>query len=84
MAPAWGAYPSHPGGGRPMLRNFRYADFQSATAQWALAQSEQGLIYSANGEGVLEFDGLRWRQLPWQQQGGFVRAMGLDQDRIYV
>ena len=71
--------PAQPiGGGRPRVQVYRFEDFRAAPAQWSLAQSPEGLMYSANGEGLLEFDGREWQALPWPTAGGFVRAIARD------
>ncbi|MGH7495605.1 MAG: hypothetical protein ACREOO_24865 [bacterium] len=47
--------------GLPVIRNFRPRDYRAAPANHALAQDSLGLMYAANDDGVLVFDGVQWR-----------------------
>ncbi len=49
---------------------------------WAFAQDPSGLLYAANNEGVLLYDGARWRLVPTERP---VRALAVDADgTVYV
>ncbi len=47
--------------GRFYVRNFSPEDYDSHPVNWAVVQSLDGLVYVANGDGVLEYDGVSWR-----------------------
>ncbi|MBL7806050.1 MAG: hypothetical protein JNL02_20070 [Saprospiraceae bacterium] len=51
------------GQGTPRIRNFSPADYGAQNQNWALAQSPDGWIYAGNNGGLLEFDGVRWRNI---------------------
>ena len=53
-SPSWSEH------GIPYLRNFPPDEYNSHPQNWSIAQNEQGVIYIANGDGLLEFDGARW------------------------
>jgi signal transduction histidine kinase len=49
---------------------------------WAITQTDRGLLYVANNEGILEYDGEDWRTLP-TPAGTFVRSLATD-SLVYV
>lgn len=49
--------------GLPPIRNFTNQDYQGHPQNWAFIQDDRGLIYAANTEGVLAYDGENWRHL---------------------
>ncbi|PSQ55643.1 MAG: histidine kinase, partial [Bacteroidetes bacterium QH_10_64_37] len=49
---------------------------------WDVIQDDRGLIYVANNDGVLQYDGERWRLLP-TTTGTFVRSLAAD-SLVYV
>src|ERR1035437_9297945 len=68
--------------GLPGLRNFQRSEYNCGTQNWAVAQAPNGMIYFANNEGLLEFDGQHWtayRDLPL-----FYRSLCIDKKRIYI
>jgi len=68
--------------GLPGMRNFQRSEYNCGTQNWAVAQAPNGMIYFANNEGLLEFDGQHWnayRDLPL-----FYRSLCIDKKRIYI
>lgn len=49
--------------GIPPIRKFTSDDYGAHPQNWAIIQDDRGLIYAANTEGVLEYDGENWRHL---------------------
>ena len=49
---------------------------------WAIAQDDRGLIYVANSDGLLEYDGERWRLIP-TTAGTIIRSLATD-SLVYV
>lgn len=47
--------------GKMNIQNFFPKEFNGAPQTWDAIQSESGLMYFANTEGVLEYDGTTWR-----------------------
>jgi ligand-binding sensor domain-containing protein len=41
--------------------NFNRTDYQAANKNWSAAQDSDGIMYFGNDNGLLEFDGVRWR-----------------------
>jgi hypothetical protein len=71
--------------GVPLLHNFSPLDYGAAPQNWAVTQDQRGVIYVGNSDdGVLEFDGTRWRRIPVPNQST-VRSLGVDaRGRVYV
>ncbi|MDR1783084.1 MAG: hypothetical protein LBR13_02315 [Dysgonamonadaceae bacterium] len=44
----------------PGIINYFVGDYLAARQNWSVTQDEKGIMYFANGEGLLEFDGKRW------------------------
>ncbi len=47
--------------GIPHIQNFRPRDYRAGTVNQSITQDSLGLIYVANGAGVLVYDGVEWR-----------------------
>ncbi|EIL92262.1 histidine kinase [Rhodanobacter fulvus Jip2] len=71
--------------GVPLLQNFSPLDYGAAPQNWAVTQDRRGVIYVGNSDdGVLEYDGTRWRRIPVPNQSS-VRSLAVDANgRVYV
>ncbi len=70
--------------GTPLMRAFLPQEYHAQGQNWAVLQDQRGLIYVGNNDGVLEFDGERWRLIKVSNQTT-VRSLAIDRDgRIYV
>ena len=58
-----GAQPASPYAevGRFFMQSFAPEDYGAHVQNWAVVQDDRGFVYVANGDGVLEFDGVSWR-----------------------
>lgn len=66
------------------IRSFYAMDYRAHNQNWAVIQSSEGLIFVANGHGVLEYDGLRWRKIPIPHALP-VRSLAMDSSgRVFV
>ncbi|MGB0424168.1 MAG: hypothetical protein ACPGED_07595, partial [Flavobacteriales bacterium] len=56
----------HSQNGSPTIQNITKSDYSGGTQNYEIIQDEFGFIYSANNDGLLFFDGGKWRcfQLP--------------------
>jgi signal transduction histidine kinase/DNA-binding response OmpR family regulator len=52
--------------GLPLIEVFRARDYRGAVENRSIAANDNGLIYLANANGLLEYDGVRWRALPFE------------------
>ncbi|MGQ1947117.1 regulator [Geofilum sp. OHC36d9] len=50
--------------GIPEVFYFNRRNYSGGTQNWKLSQAANGLMYFANNDGILEFDGIDWRLLP--------------------
>ncbi|MCM4150151.1 hypothetical protein DHD05_00990 [Arenibacter sp. N53] len=57
------------------VKNYSHEDYQAHHQNWFITQDREGLIYAANGEGILEYDGATWR---------FITSPGLNAVRAVV
>lgn len=70
--------------GRLDVRNFTPADYRGHGQNWGLAQHPNGMIYVANGTGLLEYDGATWRGISVGRRGA-TRSVAVDTDgTVYV
>ena len=68
----------------PLLDHFTPNDYQGGIQNWAFDQNSEGILYVANNDGLLEFDGRKWNKynIPHSPR---IRALKVDkQDRIFV
>lgn len=70
--------------GLPKIINYSKTDFQAGTQTWDIKQNSRGIMYFANNEGMLTYDGSHWKVYPLPNKT-IVRALAIDEeDRIYV
>ena len=70
--------------GIPFIRSFSKRDYKGGSQNWEMVQSSNGLMYFANNDGVLEFDGNSWRLIP-MPNSSVVRSLAVDSlQRVYV
>ena len=66
------------------IRNFAPESYQADRRNWAIVEDNRGILYFGNTQGVLEFDGVRWRRIALPGDVG-VYALGKAKDgRILV
>ncbi|MCF8308159.1 MAG: hypothetical protein K9I68_04030 [Bacteroidales bacterium] len=47
--------------GLPYIRDYPKSDYKAGTQNWDICQDERGIMYFANNDGVLQYDGANWR-----------------------
>lgn len=68
--------------GIPFITNFPPDIYKGSGQNWDVVQDNRGVMYFANNEGVLEFDGITWRLI---ETVSLVRSLARDNNgRIYV
>lgn len=81
-AAALRANPRHTG--TPLMRVWQPEDYGAALLNHRLIVHPNGLVYVANDDGVLEFDGARWRLIRMPREGA-ARSLAVDAGgRIWV
>ncbi len=71
--------------GVPFISNFSKQTYRAGTQNWDFAQDDNGVIYIANNEGVLSYDGDNWKRYPLPNKT-IVRSIAIDPrtQRLYV
>ncbi|MCH8495796.1 MAG: hypothetical protein LAT57_09230 [Balneolales bacterium] len=73
-----------PSRGSYFVTNFTPKDYNAGTQNWEIVQDSNGLIYVANRDGVLVFDGATWEIIPLTLNTP-LRSLAIDEnDRVYV
>lgn len=70
--------------GTPQIVNYTKRVYNADSRTWAIAQDKKGILYFANGSGLLSYSGSSWElhKLPDNQT---VRSVAIDEDgKIYV
>ncbi len=44
----------------PYFQNFSLSEYNAGNQNWGISRSENGLLYAANNNGLLEYDGVKW------------------------
>lgn len=66
----------------PPVHNFGVMDYNAGNQNWDIVKSGN-YIYAANNEGLLEYDGIKWRLYPLPNKT-IIRSVAVDSDRIYT
>ncbi|MFN7326709.1 MAG: triple tyrosine motif-containing protein [Chitinophagales bacterium] len=61
---SWEATPQASNLGDYPVRHFSRRDYHAGTQNWDITQDQNGLLYFANNEGLLRFDGVHWDLFP--------------------
>lgn len=67
----------------PPIQNVTPTEYGAASQNWEIAIDEEGIIYSANNQGLLVYDGLSWDLLPLKSQS-IIRSVYPYKDRVYT
>lgn len=69
--------------GIPSIDYFSRREYDAATQNWKIGQSHNDILYFANNDGLLEYDGVNWRI--YKDMGSFVtRSVKSIGSRIYA
>ncbi len=63
--------------GLPFIRYYAPKEYQGDMQNWAIVQDKRGVLYFGNSFGILEFDGIEWRNIP-VSNGSLVRSLAVD------
>lgn len=70
--------------GTPDVVSYSKNTYNAGTANWSIAQDSSGLVYFANIEGLLSFDGSYWKTYPLPD-GSMARCVAIGPDhKIYT
>jgi len=70
--------------GLPLIINYGKNDFHGGAQTWDIKQDHKGLMYFANNEGLISYDGTYWKNYPLPN-ATILRSIAIDRnDRIYA
>ncbi len=70
--------------GIPYVVNYLPKDYNGHIQNWQIEQDRRGVMYFANGDGVLQFDGTKWR-LHNIEQNSYISSIKMAENgRLYV
>src|SRR5690606_7499160 len=70
--------------GWPDIIHYEKNTYSAGTQNWAIQQDKNGILYFANNEGLLTFDGSYWKTYPLPNRT-IVRSLAIASDnKIYV
>jgi serine phosphatase RsbU (regulator of sigma subunit)/ligand-binding sensor domain-containing protein len=65
--------------GKPFVRNYPPRLYKAAIQNWSIGQDKRGVMYFANDQGVLEYDGRNWRLIRTRNNSP-VRSLSVDKN----
>lgn len=70
--------------GLPQITNYSNLDYKGGVQTWNIAQDKNGVVYFANNEGLLTFDGWHWKLYSLPNKT-IIRSLLINSDgRIYI
>src|SRR5260221_1694912 len=70
--------------GLPAIKNYRNTDYHAALEIWDICQDKRGLLYFANNDGLLTYDGAYWKLYPLANKAA-IKSLAIDgTGHIYV
>ncbi|PWK79216.1 two component regulator with propeller domain [Mucilaginibacter oryzae] len=70
--------------GTPTIKNYTHNEYNGGSEIWDIKQGKNGLLYLANEEGLLSFDGSYWKTYPLPNRSA-IKSVAIDSaGRIYV
>jgi len=70
--------------GLPAIKNYKSSDYNAATQIYDVKQDKEGILYFANDDGLLTFDGSYWKVYPMPNHTS-IKSLAIDHTgKIYV
>ncbi|MEL4455788.1 response regulator [Lutimonas vermicola] len=66
--------------GRPFITNYSYQDYEGHPTNWWALEDKDGIMYFANNDGLLQYDGVNWNLIDIDDGG--VRCMVYDDQGV--
>ncbi|MBI6116030.1 helix-turn-helix and ligand-binding sensor domain-containing protein [Salegentibacter maritimus] len=67
----------------PPIHNYLATNYNAASQNWDIDVDEEGVIYAANNQGLLSYDGQSWELFPLPN-GSIIRSVFVHEDRIFT
>lgn len=64
--------------GKPQITNYKYQDYGAGPINWWATEDDNGIMYFANGLGILQYDGVNWNTI--EVDGGGSRCLTKDSE----
>ncbi len=62
--------------GRPLINNYSYQDYEGNSVNWWVLEDKEGIMYFAQGNGIMQYDGVNWNF--FRAENGGTRCMVQD------
>ena len=70
--------------GIPAIRSYTQADYHASIEAWDIGQDKRGILYFANNDGLLTFDGSYWKTYPMPNKVT-IKSLAIDPEgRVFV
>ncbi|MDB5137306.1 MAG: transcriptional regulator [Mucilaginibacter sp.] len=70
--------------GTPTIKNYSHTDYNASTEIWGVNQDKNGILYFANNDGLLTFDGSYWKIYPLPNKAS-IKSIAIDPSgKIFV
>lgn len=74
-----------PEAGFPFFRHYSPKTYGAQGQMWSTVRDRRGVLLFGNNDGILEYDGVAWRQIPSETELTGVRALAMDANgRVYA
>lgn len=75
---------AQPGIGTPAIKNYTHTDYNASAEIFGASQDKNGMLYFANNDGLLTFDGSYWKIYPLPNKAA-IKSLAIDPSgRVYV
>lgn len=68
---------------RPFIYNFSNIDYNAGTQNWCISQNRHGVMFFANNNGLLEYNGSQWKVHPLPNRT-ICRSVLVDSNKVFV
>lgn len=68
----------------PMVKNYTRDEYRSGTQNWKITQSDARIMYFANNNGLLEFDGKNWNTFPISNFTNVRSVLAASDKKIFI
>ena len=70
--------------GLPFITNYLPKDYKALPQTWSVTEDNRGIMYFGVQNGILEYDGVKWKKVIFKNNPGVVRALAKDKKGIIL
>lgn len=70
--------------GLPYIENYTSGDYKSSPQNWGFTEGSNGILYAANTNGVLQYDGATWTTISLPNKSLVRSIAASDNEKVYV